>query len=182
VFFDPSWPRRAAREVLPATPVPRWVAPALAGWFAVQLLLPVRHLAYPGDVRWTEEGFRFSWRVLLVEKRGYFRYRLEDPATGRRWTISPREELTERQLHQASSSPDMLLQYAHRLRDRFRAEGHPDIAVYCDAWVSMNGQPSQRLIDPAVDLARERRWTLSGWRWILPAASPGGVVSTADGP
>ena len=30
------------------------------------LYLAWRYLAYPGDLFWTEEGFRFSWRVMLV--------------------------------------------------------------------------------------------------------------------
>ncbi|MEQ1500935.1 MAG: HTTM domain-containing protein [Myxococcota bacterium] len=194
VFFDPSWPRRlAARRPVAigaargaARPsglaVRRWVAPALAGWFAVQLVVPLRHLAYPGDVTWTEEGFRFAWRFLLVEKRGFFRYQVTDPATGQRWTVRPEDELTDRQRHEASFHPEMLLQYAHHLRDRFGADGHPGVRITCDAWVSVNGGASARLIDPTVDLAAEPAWTLAPRRWILPAPSAVGVAVSARGP
>ena len=45
-------------------------------FFAVQILVPFRHLAYPGNVRWTEEGYLFSWRVLVTEKTGLVKYRV----------------------------------------------------------------------------------------------------------
>ena len=80
VFFEPDWPRRLARpDRAVATAVPRVragaaVAGAASGvaavWVVVQLALPLRHLAYPGDHRWTGQGYRFAWNVLLVEKSG----------------------------------------------------------------------------------------------------------------
>jgi hypothetical protein len=43
--------------------------------------------------------------------------------------------------------------------------------VRADAFASLNGRPSQRLIDPTIDLARERpSW--SAPRWILPLEDP----------
>ncbi len=35
----------------------------------IQLLFPLRHLAYSDNVFWTEQGYRFSWRVMLMENR-----------------------------------------------------------------------------------------------------------------
>ncbi|HEY1038346.1 MAG TPA: HTTM domain-containing protein, partial [Bacteroidia bacterium] len=31
--------------------------------FSIQLLMPFRYLLYPGNLYWTEQGYRFSWRV-----------------------------------------------------------------------------------------------------------------------
>ena len=39
-------------------------------FFALQISLPFRYLMYPGELFWTEEGFRFSWSVMLIEKAG----------------------------------------------------------------------------------------------------------------
>src|SRR5690606_13674007 len=36
----------------------------------IQLIVPLRFLAYPGKLFWNEEGYRFSWRVMLMEKSG----------------------------------------------------------------------------------------------------------------
>jgi hypothetical protein len=137
-------------------------------WFAVQVGLPMRHLAYPGDVRWTQEGFRLSWRVLLVESRGFFKYRIVDPTTGETWVARPERWLDPRQRHVASSSPDMILHLAHHLADEWAAKGHPGVEVYADAWVSKNAAPSMRFIDPERDLARVPRWGLAHWDWVLP--------------
>ena len=38
--------------------------------FLVHVMLPFRHHFYPGDVAWTEEGHRYSWRMMLRSKNG----------------------------------------------------------------------------------------------------------------
>jgi hypothetical protein len=35
-----------------------------------QVLFPLRHFYYPGDVVWNEEGHRYSWRMKLRDKSG----------------------------------------------------------------------------------------------------------------
>ena len=75
-FLPPDWPRRVTGLTSPPGPLSgaergsssRVVLAFLAVYVAVQLLVPLRHLLYPGDVAWTEEGHRFSWRMRLREK------------------------------------------------------------------------------------------------------------------
>jgi hypothetical protein len=43
---------------------------------------------------------------------------------------------------------------------------HPQVRA--DVFVSLNGRPTARLIDPDVDLAQQRD-RLTAQRWILPA-------------
>jgi len=52
-----------------------------------------------------------------------------------------------------STQPSMIIQYARHVADRYRQLGHRDVAVYADAFASLNGRRTQRLIDPAFDLA-----------------------------
>ena len=33
---------------------------------------------YPGELFWTEEGYRFSWRVMLMEKEGIQLFKIID--------------------------------------------------------------------------------------------------------
>jgi hypothetical protein len=40
----------------------------LIPFFVLQFLLPWRYLSYPDELFWTEEGYKYSWRVLLTEK------------------------------------------------------------------------------------------------------------------
>ena len=48
----------------------RLIPIGLGLFFLLQIVLPLRYLAYPGPILWTEEGYRFAWRVMLVEKVG----------------------------------------------------------------------------------------------------------------
>ena len=50
------------------TPVLKWTAALLGVWVAVQVLIPLRHFALPGNVHWTEEGHNFSWHTKLRDK------------------------------------------------------------------------------------------------------------------
>jgi hypothetical protein len=43
--------------------------------------------------------------------------------------------------------------------------------VYVDAFLSLNGRPPVRFVDPEVDLAGEP-WTWTGQPWILDAGAP----------
>lgn len=157
VFFGPSWPRRwiGARRFEgggePAR-LPRWLAPALGVWFAVQLVMPLRHHAYAGDVLFTEEGMRFAWHVMIVEKAGRLELRAREGE--REWLLDPSEDLTWMQRRAMATSPDMILRYAHHVRDRYAAEGR-DVEIRAEAWVAMNGHPSRLLLDPDVNLAAE---------------------------
>ena len=121
--------------------------PAAAAWCAViglMALFPGRFVLHGADVSWTERGHRFAWRVMLNEKSGLVSYRLVRGQ--QRWTVSPRDELTELQHDQMRTQPDLIRQYAEHLGERY------DAAVYADAWASLNGRPSARLVDPNVDL------------------------------
>ncbi len=52
----------------------------VAVWLAIQVVLPLRHFAVPGDVNWTFESDRFSWRMKAVaQTRGPLRIRVADP-------------------------------------------------------------------------------------------------------
>jgi hypothetical protein len=115
---------------------------------------------------WTEQGYRFAWHVMLIEKTGSAEFTLVDRRTGARRTVFPRTILTRAQDKAMATQPDMILAFAHELARRERMRGH-DVAVHADVWVSLNGRPPRRLIDPAVDLSFERD-DFGPKRWILP--------------
>lgn len=180
LFLPPDWPKRllarlgvplrAPRETPPAlaeASAERWLRPALAAYFALQLLLPIRHWAYPGNLLWTEQGFRFSWNVMLMEKDGSVDFRVVEAGTGRSFHVSPRDYFTAYQTAMMAPQPDLVLQAAQLIARDYRARGVREPAVYADAFASLNGRPMQRLIDPRVDLARQKDG-LSAKTWIVP--------------
>ncbi|MCB8946435.1 MAG: HTTM domain-containing protein [Ardenticatenaceae bacterium] len=150
VFFDWQIEVNEVVESRWERPSP-WLRTLLTLFFLVQLLLPLRHWLYPGNVNWTEEGFRFAWRVMLVEKTGQVTFFVRDPASGAEWLVLPSDYLTLQQEKQMSFQPDMIVQFAH-----FLAEQHSQpVEVRAEAYVSWNGRPSRLLLDPTVNLAAE---------------------------
>jgi hypothetical protein len=123
------------------------------------LVFPWRYLAQPGELFWTEAGYRFSWRVMLMEKAGLATFRVEDGAGDRRVTVNNRQHLTVFQEKQMATQPDFIVEYAHYLADYYRQEGFADPRVYVDSYVALNGRMSRPYVDPYVDLARVDRDT-----------------------
>lgn len=140
---------------------------AIALFFLIQLLVPWRYLLYPGELFWTEEGYRFSWRVMLMEKAGYAQFRIVDGATGRWFYVENDDFLTPLQEKQMSFQPDFILEYAHFLKRHFEGQGHREVEVYVDCSVALNGRVSKPFINPGVDLGREKE-SLRHKSWILP--------------
>lgn len=188
VFFAPDWPRRLIGHLTgntraPFSPLaveqpreydsPRRRAMLLAALVlvaVVELALPLRHLAYPGNVRWTEEGYLFAWRVMLTEKVGHVSFRVSDSA-GREWQVGPELVLTDWQTAQATIRPDLLVATAHLVAKHYRAQGRGDVQVRADAFVSFNGRPHQRLVDPSIDLAAQSR-SIAPKDYLLPLNPP----------
>ena len=113
-----------------------------------------------------EQGFRFSWRVMLREKSGSLSYEVVT-ASGETRRVSPHAYLTESQYREMVGQPDLILQLAHRIRDDFNARGVGPVAVYADTYVSLNGRRGKPLIEPEANLA-EIEDNLAVADWITP--------------
>ena len=49
--------------------------------------------------------------------------------------------------------PDLICAFARRLAADLKAQGQPQIKIQAEAFATLNRRPSQRLIDPNVNLA-----------------------------
>ncbi|WP_437676101.1 HTTM domain-containing protein [Sorangium sp. So ce131] len=181
LFADPSWPRRrlpflfrgAARPNDGTSAPAPGSAPAperrralplalLCGYLLVQLLLPLRHWLYPGDVAWNEAGHRFSWRMKLRDKSvSELSYTVVDPRTGVREPLDLEEWLTDRQLGEMGTRPDMLVDFAHHVADRWQEASGVRPIVTAKVVASLNGGPERDLLDPTLDLASQPRGLLA---------------------
>lgn len=172
--------RRAKQPTPNPTPARyqmRWqplILGVLAVHFTLQLLLPFRFLLYsrnewwnPCEFFWNEQGYRFSWRVMLVEKAGTAIFYVKDSRTGREGVVNNAEFLNPTQEKQMSFQPDMILEFAHFLRDYYKAHGVAEPEVRAEVYVTMNGRPGKLLIDPTVNLAKETEG-FHDKKWILP--------------
>lgn len=134
-------------------------------FLCVQVVLPMRYLIYPGELFWTEQGYRFSWRVMLMEKAGSAQFIVRD-SEGKLVAVDNAKFLTPLQEKMMSTQPDMILQYAHMLRDYYAGLGFKSPQVYVDSYVTLNGRLGRPLIDSKIDLAKEID-TFSHKPWIL---------------
>ncbi|MBL6766041.1 MAG: HTTM domain-containing protein [Verrucomicrobiae bacterium] len=172
VFFPPDWPRIYAGTPVPEVPqfprLNRIQTVAIAGFCFAQVLIPMRSWFIPGDSFWTGEGFDFGWRVMVAEKTGMADFTVIHRETGRRTRIRNEDFLTAGQERAMTQSPGMIRQFALHLDRIFESPGGDAYAVIVDAYATMNGRRSQRLIREGVDLTRPLPRD-----WIVPlAASP----------
>ena len=136
-------------------------------FFIIQFLFPFRYTLYPGELFWNEQGYRFSWRVMLMEKRGYTTFKIVDNKNKNSFYVMNDSFLTEFQERQMSFQPDFILEYAHFIGDHYKKSGLNDIEVYADSYVTLNGRMSKRFVNPNVDLLKEKRG-FNNKSWILP--------------
>ncbi|MEX1269802.1 MAG: HTTM domain-containing protein [Balneolaceae bacterium] len=185
IFFDPALHHYILDKISKVTKISkslfdngksyRFLNPAfkkaslsfLGIFFAVQLLFPFRYMLYPGELFWTEEGYRFSWRVMLMEKAGYANFKIVDPDNGSRFYVDNSEYLTRFQEKQMSTQPDFILEYAHFLKNHFQNEGIHNPQIFVESYVALNGRQSRPYINPEVDLAAITP-SLKHKTWILP--------------
>jgi hypothetical protein len=194
LFFGPSWPRALAgvltrfrvpklvgfaRPPQLTTPLPaarhhHFALLALAlVYCALHVALPLRYLAYDGNVHWHEQGMRFSWRVMVREKNGSIAFHARDPQTGQAWVIAPRRYLARWQEKEMWGQPDLILQLAHHVQRQLELEHGRAIELRVDARVSLNGRRSRPLIDPEVDVAAFRDGLAqAAWITASPAEPP----------
>lgn len=142
--------------------------PVMTVWFVIQILLPIRHWIIPGDVLWTEEGHRMSWRMMLRGRYGTTNFYVvdkNDPEAPRK-LINKKDYLSKKQLRLVSSKPDAMWQFAQKIKVEYAAK-EKDIAIYVSSKVSINGKKYQTLIDPKVDLASASWNYFTTNPWVL---------------
>lgn len=194
LFFSPDWPRRWVdwfsenlkdNSSLPTPPegvetaFPEAFRPAsrhvilglLGLYLVIQILFPFRHHLYPGDVHWTEEGHRFSWRMKLRSKQAVIHFFITNPQTNQRHEVYLPDYLTDRQIRKMSTRPDMILQFSHYLAEEMKKQGYEPVMVQASTMTSLNGREFQPMIDTSVDLAAQPRG-LNPKPWILPLTEP----------
>jgi Vitamin K-dependent gamma-carboxylase len=140
---------------------------AIAIYVFIQLIVPLRFMVYPGHLFWHEEGYRFSWRVMLMEKSGAAYFTVKDKETRQQYEVTNAVYLTALQEKMMSTQPDLILKYAHHLAKEYKKKGLQNPEIYAEVYVSLNGERSKLFIDSNINLVEQQ----PGWRhynWVLP--------------
>lgn len=154
----------------------KFVRTFLLVYVMIQLLVPLRSILYRGDLFWNEEGFRFSWRVMLMHKEGHATFSLLDLKSGRELEIKNSDFLTPTQEDQMATQPDMILQFAKHLKAHYDGRVlefgdykfpifNPEI--HAEIYVSLNGRPAQLFVSKTVDLT-SKPYNLCHRDWLEP--------------
>lgn len=176
MFFDSSWPRKiwVIRKFMPwnIERAPEYkpnyaLVSVLAIYVMIHIALPLRHLFYPGNTSWTEQGHMFSWRMMLRDKQGSVLFFVRNKENQNMDLIDHTEFINDRQYKDIIGKPDLILNFAHFLRDHYQKKLKSDVAVFASSRVSLNGRPHREMITSGVDLAREER-TILPYSWIKP--------------
>ncbi|WP_420571643.1 HTTM domain-containing protein [Kordia sp.] len=177
-FFEPKTIRNiflrnkdvyTGNEVI-LSPYRKIIIPIFALYFMSQILLPLRHWTFKGDVLWTEEGHRLSWRMMLRSKSGNIKLKVIDKETCKITYVYPATYTTPKQAKRVAIKPDMLWQFVQFLKKDFAKKGM-DVEIYAQGTVKVNNHLYQKLFDPEVDLAAEEWSHFSHHDWLLPFKS-----------
>ena len=197
VFFDPDWPLQLKNKIVQFfNPADREIAeagikavddhPAITTsslpqnstliffgvWLTYQIFFPLRHFLYPSNVSWTEQGHRFAWQMKLRDKRGFADFTVLDPKSKQTWYVEPEPYLTKKQARKMPTQPDMILQFAHFLEDKWQQDyGLDKVEIRVNNYVSLNGREPVPLVNPSIDLTTIER-NLCPADWILPLHEP----------
>lgn len=177
-FFDPETIRRIffkkkptlTGEILRQTSykVNSLLTAVFTVYFCFQILLPLRHRLFPGNVNWTEEGHRLSWHMMLRVKYGMVDFRVIDKDSKEEEHINPTDYITPKQARSIATRPDMCWQFVQILKEDFKKKGKPNIEIYAEGLASLNGSKLSPLYDSKVDLAKVEWTPFSSATWLLP--------------
>jgi len=182
LFFSPDWPSRLLSWMTERAPgvrdppttslTPRYLVVLLALFVGLQIVLPIRHLAYPGSVAWTDRGHKFAWRMMLTDKIASGEFVLHDREGSR--VVSPEDYLEPWQTRVMVTRPDMIVQFAKFVARK--ATSDPTARVTANLVMSLNGRPYQQFVRPSCDLASTSRSSLECFTTRPPARVTESIV------
>jgi hypothetical protein len=147
-------------------------------YFLIQLALPIRHHFIKGDVLWTEEGHRLSWRMMLRHRSGYITFKVVDKQTNNQHYYD-QSYLSLKQTGLVSVRPDGIWQMAQRIKKHYASQGK-DVSIFVDSKVSVNNGPLRTFIDPKVDMANVEWDYFFHNEWILLYDKTGSLIGQND--
>lgn len=130
-----------------------------------QLLLPLRQHFIKGDILWTDEAHRLSWRMMLRSRGGYTNFIVKNKQTGER-SFYPLETVLTPKQKVRLNTPDMIWQMTQYIKKEYEAKGI-EVAIYVDSWVSINGREYSRFVNPEVDFSVVKWDYFKHSDWIL---------------
>ena len=130
----------------------------------IQFILPLRHHLIEGDVLWTEEGHRLSWRMMLRKRDGFINFKIKNNDTGEITSYDYHKNLSPKQANTLATKTDFIWQYCQRIKQEYSGK---NISIFIDCKNNINNGEFKTLIDPKQDFAKAK-WNYF-WHneWVL---------------
>jgi len=133
-------------------------------WFAIHLLIPLRHLTYKGNPSWTGEGHFFAWRMMLVDISATIDIKIYSDNIDDIIYLNINDFLTKRQLKKLIRSPKDIIRFCAFLKkDVEEKTAMIDPQIRLEVWKSINERPPQLLNDTTLNYGN-----LNNVKWIKP--------------
>lgn len=183
LFFSPGWPRRFLRLSHPSKDHlyrddhrkdsrAQWLITCFLGAYVCwQLTFPFRHLLYPGNPSWTEEGQQFAWRMMLRRKEVFFRVYATDGPSQTTMDVPVQLMMSSRQIMELAVSPAQIAACAPFFAVQAEKIGMRNVEIRAVVLTSLNGRKPQLQIDPKLNLLTIKP-TIWPQRWITPLTEP----------
>ncbi|MCA9403606.1 MAG: HTTM domain-containing protein [Candidatus Omnitrophica bacterium] len=142
-------PEASARDA--RVPGPAWAF--ICVYLFLQMTIPLRHFLIPGPVQWNMLGERFSWRIFSQVNVGHIDFFVTDIITGKTEEVPRLTGINPGSYLIMNHHPDMILEYADYLRERYAAKGIYAPLVSVNSFASTNGRPFSLFINPELNIA-----------------------------
>lgn len=181
LFIDPGPARKILGWVSHSAQLQKqqesgWVKLLVTVYLIVQIAIPMRHILMRGDVNWTKQGSRFSWRILSDSSQGYAVFYVKDEMDSDFQEVPLLTGITIDSFREMSTHPAMIVDYARYLKEVYHRHGMINPVIRTDTFVSLNGRNYARLINPNIDLTEVKNPFDSRERIVLPHPDFGEVI------
>lgn len=157
----------SSNEVLSVSTIKKYIlSSVLLVFFLFNVLTPLRHHLFKGNVNWTQEGHRLSWRMMLRVKSGSVKLFIKDNDLHGQKRLNLNDYLTPKQQRKLATHPDFMWQFIQILKQEYNYPSK-NISIYANGLVSLNGGMLKPLYDPDFDLTEAKWERFNEADWIL---------------
>ena len=163
-------PKEAAILQLQQTPSSRIAFKVICLFFIIQLIMPFRHFFIPGNVDWTGDAQRFSWRMKIYTKKiQEFKFAAFDLDKKIIHPIEMKAYLLADQINQMATDPSMVLQFAHYLGEYSKEKlKNENLEIKVKLKLGMNGREPIYLVSDTTDLLGIEKRLFKNHEWVVP--------------
>ena len=161
-----NWTSSSTETGIGFTTLPKY---ALIGFFAFQLLYPLRHHLVKDHVDWTGQGHYFSWRMKSYQKDIEATFYAFDKQTNTRlYPIN--HGLDNYTVQRTLGMPFKVAKFAKHLKNKIeKLDGkNPSIGISVDYRVAFNNRASKLAIRPDQDISEVTFSKYGNNEWIFP--------------